>query len=366
MDDDDNIRTDLEAAFEQHTPDPEAGGPPEDAEEPLRVAPETPDAELPIEEGTAKPIEDKRFDKSADPKDPTKLAKPAGEKVVDSKSADPNLAEVKPPVSWKAPAKAEWAKIPRAAQEEIARRESETTKAMSQSVNARKHFDEFNQTVAPFMPLIRAQNSTPMGAFKNLMTTAAGLTVGNPEQKARIIAEMIGNFGIDIQTLDNVLSQATPRGQAAGTNPIEVAIQRQMAPIHEFMRTIQQGQQTREQQMAQEADVAVNSFAEKNEFFDDVRDDVADLLELNARRGREMTLDNAYKIAIAQHPEIQTVIEQRKGQQRARQNGSTVARARQAASSVSGVPNLGVANSREPVNRRDDIAAAWDDLSGRQ
>lgn len=367
-DEKDDIRSDLEAAFEQHA-EPETGRSPEDTEVALRPTSE----EIPLEpttaeaplEGDEKPIETK----AGREKDPvTGKFKPAVDKLPAEDKKGPEtespVSGINPPAGWKAVARQEWAKIPKAAQEEIVRRESETSKALSTSVNARKHFDEFNQTVAPFMPLIRAQNSSPMGAFKNLMTTAAGLTVGNPEQKARIIAEMIGNFGIDIQTLDNVLSQAPQRQQAGGTNPVEVAIQRQLAPVYDFMKSIQQGQQTREQQMAQEADQSVNSFAKKNEFFDDVRDDVADLLELNAKRGREMTLDQAYKIAVANRDDIQGIIQQRNTQQRARQNTSNVQRARQAASSISGSPNLGVKNASEPQNRRDDLAAAWDELSG--
>lgn len=354
---DTSARADLEAAFEKHA------GQVEDTEVEVRPA-----AEAPVPEPEPVAGDDGRFDKSADPKDPTKVIvkDPVKESPDAARVPDPNAPEpIKAPVGWKPGAKGEWAKIPRAAQEEIARRETETAKVMSQTANARKHWDEFNQTVAPFMPLIRAQNSTPMAAFKNLMTTAAGLTVGNPEQKARIVAEMVQNFGIDIEILDKVLTGAVqqPRGPAPGTNPIEIAIQRQLAPVYDFMRNVQQTQTQRQQQLAEDADREVQAFAEKNEFFDDVRETVADLMEVSANRGRSMTMDQAYKIAIAQDPELSAAMQQRQQQQRSQQRGQQVVKARQAASSVSGNPTLNPVTAREPVNRRDDIAAAWDELS---
>lgn len=359
-------RSDLEAAFEKH--DAEVGGQDEDTKEPLRPA---------KEESTEPAAGSKSAGEEGDPAAkaaPDNSVKEPAAKVVDPKvgpdgkpvAADPNAAaEIKPPVGWKAAEKAEWAKTPRSVQEAITRRETETAKALSLSVNSRKLADEFNQTVAPFMPLIRAQNSTPMFAVKNLLTTAAGLTVGNPEQKARIVAEMIGNFRIDIGTLDRILAGSNlPTEGAPGTNPMEVALQRQLSPVYDFMNGIKQTQAQREQQMSLEADQAVADFAEKNEFFEDVREDVADLMEMAAKRGRAMSIDQAYKVAISNDLEISGIVRQREAAAASqRRAGGSIARARNAASSVTGKPNMGGGNVKEPESRRDDLAAAWDELS---
>lgn len=350
-------RADLEAAFAQHEESNEqAGGQDEGTPEPVRATEERPEPSVEGEPApdAGKPAVAKADTPGTEPPKPTET--------------DPNVAtEVKAPAGWKAQAKAEWSKIPRAAQEEISRRETETAKALAHSTNARKHWDEFNQTVAPFVPLIRAQNSTPMAAVKNLMTTAAGLTVGSPEQKCRIIAEIIGNYGIDVALLDDIMSQNPPvagRG-APGTSPTEVAIQRAMAPVFDFMNRTQQMQQQRAQQIQQDADMEVNAFAEKNEFFDDVREEVADVLEWNANRGRSMSLQQAYDFVVKNNPEISGILAQREAAQKSKVNGAAVQRARQAASSISGSPNLGVRPVSESNSRRSDIEAAWDEVSGR-
>lgn len=375
----DDIRGDLEKAFEQHesTPEIKEGGSPENAPESVR-APEQeaaakPDADTAPEVGDPGEESSDGRVRGPDGKFQKKLAKHVGQEPVlqkpaveQSKPADPKPQEtgIAPPISWKGPAKAEWAKIPKAAQEEIARRETETSKVLSQTANARKHFDEFNTTIAPFMPLIRAQNSNPMAAVKNLMTTAAGLTIGSPQQKAQIIAEMIGNFGIDIETLDKLLQgQPIGRPQAQGTSQLEVAIQRQLQPVHDFMNKMQQTQAQREAQMRADADRVVEQFAAKNEFFEELREDIADLMEVAANRGREMSLEQAYKIAVSTHPEYSAAVQQRAAAAKAQQNSSNIQKARNAASSVRGNPALGSPDKGGPSSRRDDIAAAWEDLS---
>lgn len=356
----DTPRADLEAAFEQHAPETEAGGSPSDPPEPVRTPPE---------EAPAGGEPDKAAPEGGKP-DAAGAAPAVGKQppVVDpAKPTDPNAAaEVKAPVAWKAGAKAEWAKVPKAAQEEITRRETEVQKALSQSVNARNHWNEFNQTVAPFMPLIRAQNSTPMQAFKNLMTTAAGLTVGSPEQKARIVAEMIGNFQVDIKALDGILANnPTPAGRGNGTSDIEVAIQRQLSPVFDFMNNVKQTAAQRQQQTEAQTETEVAAFAEKNEFFEQLREEVADYLEVSARRGREMTLQQAYDRACQDAPDVKKVLQQRAAQQQANLRNGTVARARQAASSVIGKPNMGGGADPQRDTRRDDLLAAWEAASDR-
>lgn len=372
----DTLRDDLEKAFEHH--ETEERGSAENTEEPVRPSaeegqdepisteakaeqPGKDDADADVQRLARERNQDGTFKPGEKPtKDPVAVAKEA----VQRDSTPPSSAA---PVGWRTQAKSEWAKIPKAAQEEILRRENETAKALSTTKNARQHFDEFNQTVAPFMPLIRAQNSTPMAAVKNLMTTAAGLTIGSPQQKAQIVAEMIGNFGIDIEMLDKVLQgqvQNGPRQQPAGTSSVEVAIQRQLGPIYDFMNSVQQSRAQREEQMRADADEAVAKFAETHDFFDDLRDDIADLMEMNANRGRNMTMDQAYKIAVSNHPEYSQITSQRRAAANAGQKNGAVARARNAASSVRGSPAVG-SPTKESASRRDDIMAAWDDADSR-
>jgi hypothetical protein len=257
-----------------------------------------------------------------------------------------------------------WGKIPVEAQEEITRREQEVSKALSTSASARKFNDEFYQTVKPFEHLIRASGVHPLQAVQNLMTTAAGLQTGTPAQRANIIANVIKNYGVDIGILDQILSGQQPK---VGGVPDEVigAVRREIAPISEFINEVRGGRAASQERLQQEATQTVEAFSSdpKNEFYNDLKDDIADLLDLAASRGREMSLDEAYNRAAAVHPEISKIVSERRTAEAAVNSASSVDRARRAASSQPGGIPGGMGSSNRPSGRREAISAAFDHLS---
>lgn len=373
-----SLRKDLEAAFEQHTKEPEhkeAGGPSADAQEPIRnsQAPEGERAETPAAEDGGESGQDTsgrdekgRF-KSGDPSKPEApqqaTAKPAAAPAPEQQPQTPPKEELAAPIGWKAGAREHWKTIPRAAQEEIIRRDKETSQALRQSSTARKLAEDFQQTVNPFLPLIQAQNSNPLQAVKNLMTTAAGLTVGTAMQKAQIVREIIQNYGVDIQTLDQVLS-GQPVQQGGAQQQQNLAPPPWAQPIFQFMNTVQQSRQQREEQMRADADAETEAFAAKHEFFEDVRQDMADIMDVAAQRGKVISIEDAYKRALIMNPEIDAVVKQREAAKRAQT--SNIQQKRNAASSISGAPKngpTGVKNGEE--SRRAAIEEAWDAQMGR-
>ena len=57
----------------------------------------------------------------------------------------------------------------------------------------------------------------------------------------------------------------------------------------------------------------------QNEFYNDVRSDMADLLDMAANRGRQMSMQDAYNTACAAHPQISKVMAGRQAQQSVQQ-----------------------------------------------
>lgn len=293
----------------------------------------------------------------------------SGKSSLDSKdSADKPQppSDVAAPASLKAAERAEWAKAPKAIQEAFVRREAEVQTALRQSAESRKLAEEFNQIAGPYMPLIRAQQSTPMVAFKNLLTTAAGLTLGSPEQKAAIIRDIINNYRVDIEVLDKVLAGSYQGGQKPqalpGTSEIEVHVQKAVAPIYQFMEGLTARQQEAQQRMQADAERAVESFRAKNEFFDDVRDDVANLMEAAANGGRELNMQQAYTLALEMphNSNIKTAIAQKK----AAAGNSEAEKARRASMSVTGVPTGARPRDPNANSLRDDLMAAFQQAEG--
>jgi hypothetical protein len=117
-----------------------------------------------------------------------------------------------------------------------------------------------------------------------------------------------------------------------------------------------QGYQQREQYQAQQAQgqVAqeVTQFGSSNEFYNDVRGDMADLLDMAANRGREMSMEEAYNLACNNHPQISKIMSGRTSQQ-------TVDTKRRAASSIQGSPG-GAMSKGAPNSTMAALNDAWD------
>jgi len=222
--------------------------------------------------------------------------------------------DVKPPQSWKPAAREHWNKIPAEARAEIQRREKEIQQGLSQSAHARKFGDEFFKVMSPYEGLLRAQGATPLGAVQNLMQTVAGLSMGSTQQKAGLVAGIIKNYGIDIEALSQLLAGAQPKQEDDVTDRVMQRVQQAIAPIQQHIQG--QSAQQRHQDAVGEA-AAVEFVTEfisdpQNEFAEDLREDMADLLDASARRGKKMTIQQAYKLACDADPSISKIIEQRK------------------------------------------------------
>lgn len=325
----------------------------------------TPDKALADGKGGKKPEEISSGAVGAKAKEAQQKAPPKDEALGRAAQAAAGGADgTKAPVSWKPAAKEQWAKLPVDIRQEVLRRETEISKYISQNDHHRKFGESFTQIVKPFYPLIQAQNSTPLQAVKNMMTTAAGLAVGNPGQKAQIVAEIIGNYNIDIEMLDKLLSgQTNPQHQQSrGQGSIDPAMLQALQPVFGFMDEVKQARTQREQRQVQEAHALIEDKSTTLPFFEDLTDDMADLMEIASKRGIELTLEQAHEKALALNPEISKIVATQRATEEARKNGGTrLSQRRRAASTISGGPSGGGDGKTVPKNRKEALEAAWDE-----
>jgi hypothetical protein len=103
--------------------------------------------------------------------------------------------------------------------------------------------------------------------------------------------------------------------------------------------------------------------------FADLREDMADLIEISAKRGVYLSLDQAYSRAIAMNPDVsQQLAAQRdtEAKKAAAQTANARAqRALNASKSVGGAPTGAPSGSSPATDRRATIAAAFDAAGGR-
>lgn len=273
---------------------------------------------------------------------------------------DPNNS-VKAPVNWSPAEREHWSKIPRQYQDKIVAREAEMEKAMEGTATARKTHDAMERLGEAYAPVLAAEGAeNPIAAAEHLFKYVAGLRMGTPAQKANIIAQVIQQYGIDINELDTVLS-----GQPAADpqqNQLAQMIDQRMAPVNQLLETMQGNQATANAARETEIGNELATFQKTAEFMDDVRLDMADILDMASKNGRDMTLQDAYTRACSFNPEISKILDARKSAEALTGNQSTMQDKANAASSIAGQQS-GTGGGAENLSLRSQIADAWDNQS---
>jgi hypothetical protein len=329
-------------------------------ETPEDKAPDTPDAKVPKEDKDAKGLDEKAEAAKAAVKTP-KI------KVEAAKG-------IRAPESWKPAIREQhWSKLPVAVQTEIHRRERQVDAALQESSEARKTSEALNGLVTTYKDVFEYEKAPPLQTVSNLLNISRSLRFSPAPQKAQLMAQVIQGFGIDVKLLDQALSMlVSPQDPAVQqvntqTKAIQDAIAQQLAPVREFMGGIQKTQQSQAQKAEQDMQSEVSAFANdpKNEYFEVVKDVMADIMEVGARHGQKISLQDAYRRAILANndlavPYTQAMLKAASASASAPADQA----ARRAGLSVTGAPGGGLA-VEGGVNLRGDIEAAVARHSGR-
>ncbi len=218
---------------------------------------------------------------------------------------------------------------------------------------------KFAQTIQPYQQAIQVETGgDPIAAVRGLMDTASRLRFGTPAEKAQTVAQIVKAYGIDIEALDGALVGAIPQQpQGFDPNVIQQAVQQSLAPLFQQAQARRAAQ---EQQVAATVQTELQQFAAdpKNEFFEDVRDLMADAIEVAERNGRTLSLADAYHRACLLHPEVSKVMIARQQGQSAANLTQAATRAKAAAVSVKGAAPVGSPEPTAPTSVRNAIEAA--------
>ena len=373
MSDTTTIRDALEAAVpaedavDAPAPAPEPAPAAEPVEKSEPVSAESPQGELALE--GAKTRDNKgRFRKTkAEPEQaveaPQKAPEPvaATQPITPGPKAEPRSSD-RAPASWRPDVREFWGQLPDAVKEEVARRESETQRALAETVEARRFTEQLQNVIRPYEMFIKAENSNPLQAIDNLMATAARLRTAPAPDLAQMVAGIVKQFGVGrfgqsfIEQLDSALAGEVPRTDPASAQ-LQQVVQQQLAPVQQFMSQFQQAQMAQQQRAQEQAAAEVQQFLTQAEFGEDVREDMADLLEVAQRRGREISLQDAYRQACLTNPRVRSVLEARAKAKGAQQLTGAAQKAKAAAVSVSGGPAPSGPRA-EPSDVRSAIEAA--------
>jgi hypothetical protein len=164
-----------------------------------------------------------------------------------------------------------------------------------------------------------------------------------------MMAKLIKDYGVSIEDLDAAIvsgMQGQQQSQPQGFDPnyvnqlVQQQLQQALAPIY-------QERQQKEQLVVQQATQTVEqmSLDPRYPYFDDVREEMADLIEVASRRGVALSLEDAYTKAVAINPGVSGQQSRQAMMTQANQQHQQAQRARLAASSVNGSPASGGSNA---------------------
>lgn len=259
------------------------------------------------------------------------------------------------PVGWRAGAREHWGKLPKEVRDEVNRREQDINMGMQRNSEAAQRFAQIDKVIAPFRSLFAPRGVTDAQAVHAVMDTAARLQQGSPMQKAQQVADIIKEYSVDVGTLDNLLSGEPLEPGMVNQSAIDAAVQQAVAPYRDYVNQQQQTQSQQRQQIETSVNSEVDKFAmdPKNEFYNDVAADMADLLDLAHTHGREITLQQAYERACAARPDISKVVS-------GRQMVEDIDKKKAVAVSVVGDP-AGAIVAEEPDTLRGALDKAWNE-----
>lgn len=367
----DELRTTLEAAVEEHSEPVQVASP---------AADPSPEASTPApaEQETAAPAGSPPTDKTPTdtPKSIKEVVGDAG-KPVEDKAETPEQREARQrvdraPQSWKGEAKKLWEQLPLNVRQEVARRERDVSKVMNESAQARQQVSQIQEVLAPHMDRINAvHNGNPLSAINNLLVVERQLFNGTAQAKAELIARMVRQFNIDIRALDSALAGEPLPVEVVQQSNIERLLEQRLAPIQQFVQSQQQREQQARAQQEQQVTQTVEQMAQDPQYpyFNEVRDLMADIVEINARKGVYVSLPEAYNKAVRMNDDTYQAASTRDSSQAATQAAlqahQVAQRAKEAAVSVSGNPTMPGANVSNPNDLRGTIASLIGDTGSR-
>jgi hypothetical protein len=258
----------------------------------------------------------------------------------------------KPPVGLSLEAREAWKDVPASVKADIVKRENDYAAGIEKHRNATERVQGMDKALQPYQQYLQ-MNGGAGQALQGLLQTGSSLQMGSPVQKAQVVANLIKQFGVDISQLDSMLVGEAPAPEQQQQNQFQQMLNQQLAPMQQQLQGYQQREQHQQQQEQGQVAQEVTAFGANNEFYNDVSGDMADLLDMAANRGRQMSMDEAYKLACANHPQISSIMSNRMSQEQ-------VSGKRKAASSIHGSPGGSISSGGAAGSVAAALNDAWD------
>ena len=272
--------------------------------------------------------------------------------------AVPEAPKWKPPQSWKPNVREKWAALPPEVQEEADRLDKEYQRIMREDADLRKSSTQVKEALAPYEGLARSQGMDPVRYAGSVLQTAAALHMGTPQQKAAIVAQLIGSYGIDVDAVNAVMQGQAPAQPTPQTQPVNV--QAEVRRVFEEMQN---------QTLTSQAQSAIDKTKAECEFWNDVGQGkivtlAAGLINAEPELAKtpDVALKTAYDMLSQRTPEISGVLKQRQEAEAAKARLASTQQAKVAGGSIRSQP--AAVGQAKPTGIREALELGWKQQHG--
>lgn len=232
-------------------------------------------------------------DDSGAVKDDKKQEEIKSDNIVNEPQEQKQTEAPRPPSSWSAAAKVKFSQIDPDVQKEVLKREEDFHKGIEQYKAKAAFGDTLYREIAPYEAMIRSQGSTPEISVRNLLGVAYQLSTGTPQQKQQVISNIANMYGV-------------PMGSAEEQPAVDPTVYALQKEILDLKTKYEQDYNLRQSSTTSSLSNEIETFKSdpSNIFFDNVREDMAALLQT----GRANSLKDAYDKACRMNPDVYQTI----------------------------------------------------------
>jgi hypothetical protein len=234
------------------------------------------------------------------------------------------LTEDKAPRGWAPAIREKWGSIPEDIRKEIIRREEASAVGVRQLQEGYAPMEKFVGSIAPFIQEANQNGVAPDQYIGSVLASERILRKADLPTKFQEILRIADQYGVPLR---DIINQSV--GSEVLTKPNQNQGQAYVPP--EVARELQESRQWREQFEDRQIKNELAAFSKDKEFYEDVRERMAVMVE----SGAVQTLQDAYDEACWATPSVRTVLLQRQGVQK---DKSELEKRQEAASSASPKP----------------------------
>lgn len=252
------------------------------------------------------------------------------------------------PRTWRPEAAAEWAALPPTVKAEIAKREEDAFRGIEQYKGDARVGQGFKQAIGKYLPILQQHNIDPMQQVAGLMEAHQTLALGTSDQKLALFQKLAEDYGVSLA--DAAINLPPYR------DPEVVRLQKELQDVKSSMSA---AEQHRAQQQRAEFEAEVTKFQSDpaNLYFNELVNDMAELLEKGLAKNIKEAYDKAAKLnpVVSAKEQVRVTAEATK---KAAEDAAAKAAAAKAATAANVRSRARAGSAATPVGSIDDTLQA--------